>query len=165
MPYSTRYVIDQLARGKRVPPGGPEPELFRAIQALSPMDIEQALSRGASAAARDGRGLPAIHQLLDHPRLKLIHPEKATACARALLRHGRVGLERHPRTQLTALAAASVMADSPGALGWYRLWERAGDWRQTGPDGKSAMDHWRERASEDLLSRLPAPARPRSVGP
>ncbi len=48
MPYSTKYLMQQAARGRPIPQGRPEDHLFRALEQASPMEVEQAIHMGAN---------------------------------------------------------------------------------------------------------------------
>ena len=154
MPYSPTYIISQLARGKPYPKGSPNKDLLEAVSRLSPMDISQALSRGATAETRDHNGVSVLNLLLTHPRIFQVSPEIIMGCARELLRAGAQPSTINPLTRQTALAAASILASSPIASSWYDLWRTRGDWLSR-RDGKSALETWRNKASKDLLERMP----------
>lgn len=160
MSYSTRYILNQLARGKSIPRGSPDPELIEAASKLSPMDIEQALHKGARADARDGRGATALHVLLEQAQLPRNKNNPAVlACARALIRGNANVQERHPQTGMSALAVAGEMGDSSFAAPWYQLFRTRGDWRRPDGSGKSALEHWQDRAGPALLALLAPAAR------
>lgn len=157
MPYSTRYVMNELARGRGVPRGDPNRDLFHALAILCPRSVDDALHKGARADARGPDGRSTLHALLDvitAPRGYDAH--RALACARNLFRSGALDvMSVCPRTRVTALERASVMASHPLGAAWYDLWSRRGDWkRPQGPHRQPAYVAWKEVAIEPLASRL-----------
>lgn len=162
MPYSPSYLMQQMARGRPLPSGSPDPELHHAVARLSPLDIEAALHKGARADALDPQGRAALHALLDQAGVEQgtlrVPMERLIACCRALLRQGASVMTTHPRTRETVLGRAAHLAAHPQALQWYRFWhdQRKGDWQAPqGPQRQSAWQAWAERASDDVRAALP----------
>lgn len=161
MPYHPRYVMNQLARGRPMPTGSPDPDLARALEQLSVLAIEQAIGQGARPDSCDPRGRSALHVLFDHAfagdRLT-VHPQRLMACCRVVLRAGADPMRAHPATGQSALYRTAALAGHPmGRAWWHFLQEqRRGDWRAPGGRGlPSALAAWHAKAPIDLREHLP----------
>lgn len=184
MPYTPRYLMEQAARGRPHPSGRPEDHLFQALRQASPMDLERAIHMGAQPmGARDARGQTPVEVLLSEENRHRARPEQVLACARHLLRHN--ALANAGRQFPSVLVKAAAWADSPAiAASWFMLWapqscRALGDqWHRPDDQGKTALDHWKDKATPELLKvlerafpeRSPAdpqstPTAPRKPGP
>lgn len=170
MPYSTRYILNQLARGRPMPTGSPEHDLFHALERLSHMDVARALRSGASASAYNARGQSAPEALVSAASREsgAWGLPRAVLCLEELLRAGRPVLPHGPRGVDVLVDAAHVMERARDEqVRWFRAWERlARDrrwWNTPGSRGVTAMQAWRENAQPGLagiLDRTPLATRP-----
>jgi hypothetical protein len=167
MPYSNRYLMQQMARGKPVPSGSPEEDLSHAIERLSPMDIDRAFQVGATPSVRL-RGRNAFHFMLDgclHPQSHAIKGDvrRVLECVRALVR-AQVRLDEiDPATGETAAARLAWIATPAVGAELVRLISpRVSSWNApSSSGGPSLLDVWRQRASSEVQAFLPQPSRPR----
>lgn len=178
MPFSPRYIVDQMSRRGRMPQGEPEPELHQAIANLNAVAIDQAVSKGARMDVPDYRGRTSFHALADqaiHPdgqKANLtVHPERILACVRALLKNRANPLAVDPRTGLSALSRLAPLVATSIGPALVSLMRPLGNWNApTGPGGTSVREHWAQYAEGTLKERLlptatqrppihPAPAR------
>jgi hypothetical protein len=162
MPYRTSYIIKQMARGRPMPTGSPEPELHRAIEQISPRGIDDAIQHGAQVNSRDGRGRTCLHALFDQaigPKGQLrISMDRFIFCCRSLMRENADVSARHPATGQSVLYRTSELADHPQAAAWLYFWRqiRRGNW--AAPDGRgqlSPLAAWHEKANDAVRERLP----------
>jgi hypothetical protein len=166
VPYSPSYVMRQLARGRPLPTGSPQPALHRAVSQLSPLSIDEALRQGAHPDSPDAQGRTALHALFDHAGLG--HPalrppmDRLIACSRSLLRAGASVHALHPIIRETVLGRTAVLAAHPQALVWWHFWrsmhpgaERAWHTPQ-GIDRLSPLEAWRAHASPEVALFLPS---------
>lgn len=159
MGYSQKYIMQQLARGRPVPTGSPDPELFQAIRSLASRDIDDAVcQKGASPSAIDAQGRTAFHALLDRAQdgagNLAADPQRVYFCIQALVRV-RADLQRPcPRTGLSALARASFLAATPQGAQLFSLLGPLGNWDRPERNGKTPRQMWTEHAAPDLQARL-----------
>lgn len=117
MPFSTRYVIQQLARGRPVPGGSPEYLLHQALGRMSSMEMEDAIGKGARCDVPDSRGRSSGHILLDHAFLPSgelsVDPRRLVACLRVLARHSAHWEARHPVTRTSVVERLIPLASHP----------------------------------------------------
>ena len=173
MPYSTRYIMDQMARGRPTPVGSPEPILHRAIGMLSPPDIESAVRMGARMDSPDNRGRSSFHILVDAALKKdntpADHPQRILACVQALVRNRANPLLVDRTTKLTALARLAPLAQTSIGPQLLQLLRPLGRWTTPeGPERLSVADRWAEYGDDRMKKSLgvavtpPAPVPPRS---
>ena len=175
MPYSTRYIISQLARGRPVPQGRPEDELFRALETLSNQDVARAIHMGASPSARGNRGQTAldtvIHALGGRGRARGLL--RAALCVEELTRGGRPALPRGRWGSDVLIKAGQVMEPNQQDQGrWLEAWRRVARdprlWTLPGSDGTTPLEAWRANANASLNAMLdrmePASSKPRAPG-
>lgn len=166
MPYNTRYLMQQMARGRPAPTGSPEQDLLSAIERLSFMDIDKAFQVGASPGARL-KGRNAFHALLDTcliPQTNAIraHPLRILECVRALVR-AQVRLDEvDPKLNESAAARLAWIATAPMGGELIRLLGPRMMWNAPiGPRGPTVIEAWRERAAPEIQALLPQPNSPR----
>lgn len=162
MPYTPSHIAHELARGRPMPTGSPDPKLVRALEQGSPMDMETAIHQGANPGLMDGRGRTAFHILFDRailPHGRLSMPmERLMACCRVLLRAPADVMRLHPSTGESVLQRTAELAAHPQALTWHAFWQgaRRGSWTVPERPGQpSALAAWHAKASPSVKARLP----------
>lgn len=156
MPFTSRYLMEQQARGRPHPRDTPEERLFTAIARLDAMGTEQAMHWGASARCVDPQGRSPLHALFDTAERSTNVPGPRTlACAQALLRQGADPMARHPISRLSALIRAGGWVGRCGAPArWLALWEGRGDWRRPDANGQRPWEAWAAHAEPALAERI-----------
>lgn len=159
MPYSSRFIMEQLARGRPMPKGDPQDDLRLAISRMDAMGIDQAVHKGARVNQPDGRGRQGAHLLIDaaFPGNRLTaDPRRALACARALLRHGANFEAPHPESRVSPVGALAALAATPVGQELRALLHQRVRWNSPiSPGGTSAQQAW------DAAQPVATHARPR----
>lgn len=137
-------------------------DLERALDRLSPLDMERAIHEGATMHRPDAQGRSPLNRLLDAAETSAHYANdlrRLIACVQVAFAHGASVIDRHPRTHETALCHAAKWAGHPMAPVWWRVWQPRGHWQAAGsPEGKNALEVWRAQASPALLAHLPSPS-------
>lgn len=162
MPPLSSLYLQSLGLSQPKRPGVAQHELERAIDRLSPLDMERAIREGATLHRPDAQGRSPLNRLLDEAQNNPYHANdlrRLIACVQVAFAQGASVIDRHPRTKETALYQAARWAGHPMATVWWRLWQPRGHWQAAGnPEGKSALEAWRAQASPELLTHLPSPS-------
>lgn len=159
MPYSNRYIMDQLARGRPVPKGDPQHDLHLALSRFDAMGITQAVHAGARVDQPDARGRQAAHVLMDasfSPGLQLLaDPRRILACVRALLRENANFQTLHPATGVSPVGVLASLATTSVGPELRILLRQRVRWEQPiSRGGPSAQQAWDDAAT---ISSSPRP--------
>jgi hypothetical protein len=162
MTYHPHYLMQQMARGRPLPAGSPDPDLFRALEQLSALDMDRFIRQGGRPDACDPRGRTALHVLLDRaitPKGELtVSMERLISCFRVIVRQGCDTSRRHPVSGQTLLYRSAVLAGHPQATAWWHFLHglQRGRWQEKGGrDLPSALEAWHAKASDEVRLYLP----------
>lgn len=164
MPYSPRYIMQQIARGRPVPSGSPDQDLVQALSRFCAMDIDRAFSAGANQWLTV-QGKNAFHFLIDQSiRSKGVgsaNPRQIIECVRALARANVSLRERDPASgetaasRLSLLSGPAIFAEILHILGPRMEWGAPSGRQDIG----TVRDAWLSRVPEDLHSYIPQSTR------
>lgn len=169
MPYSTRYIMSQLARGRPMPKGRPEDDLFRALESLSSSEVSRAIHMGASPSSLNGQGHTTFEVLAGVARRRSgAHGlTRAVLCLEELNRAGRPTLGQTPHGVRALIQAGEALAlDRREQIRWFQGWKKAVSdprvWSTPDSRGNTPLGAWKANAGPALmpsLERLSPPTR------
>jgi hypothetical protein len=96
MPYKTRYLMQQTARGRPMPQGDPDEHLWAAIRTMSVWNIREAWEMGASPHARDNEGEGVLAAITRRAQVYSLSPDRTLPLLEDAWRQGsRLGQRPH----------------------------------------------------------------------
>ena len=172
MPCSNRHIMNELARGRPMPHGQPEPHLYRALERMDSMGISQAVHMGARVDVPDGRSRSSAHILLDAamtPQGEFRQdPRRLLACIRELVRNNANFNLPHPATRMTAVGRMAPLVGTVIGAELAALLRPRIQWSaRISPDGPTAKQAWddamppKQAPAVDDAAPPAAPSRPR----